>query len=263
MLIYFNFCVSSVLFLFSCCASVAHAVSDAPFKLSLTVSAKLGTVDVSWRNLDTPNDGYILLTDNEPAAPFHKYESTGIGVQPPSDDASSEQQSNGTNASSIRSNRIQFNYGNGNASALYWLRPTEESGWVSTSVIFNSDHLRSITKHTKCYGYWAIYLNNDLEPVGSTCMRAYATWMNDERERLKRFRIRDLFIVGTHDSGSYRTNFNASHNDTLVTKYALTQVNIPSAPSICHFTAQLPSTCRFDRNVYSFPFDRVTTSRRN
>lgn len=202
-------------------------MNDVPFKLSLTVSAKLGTVDVSWYNLDTPNDGYILLTDTEPTVPFHKHE-LNIVEWPPSI-AGNEQQSRGnrtissTHRPSI--NRIQFNYGNGNASALYWVKPTEQNGWVSTSIIFNSDLLKSITKHTKCYGYWAIYLNNALEPVASTCIRAYATWMNDEREHLKNFRIRDLFIVGTHDSGSYRTNFNASNNETVVTKYALTQVN--------------------------------------
>lgn len=191
-----------------------------PFKLSLTVSAKLSTVDISWYNLDTPNEGYILLTDAEPTVPFRKYEQF--------QSTETEHQSNDTSIASIqRSNlkRIQFTYGYRNASALYWVKPTEKNGWVPSSVTFDSNHMKSITKHTKCYGYWAIYLNNALEPVARTCVRTYATWMNDERDHLKHFRFRDLFVVGTHDSGSYRMNFDASRNDTLVTKYSLTQVN--------------------------------------
>lgn len=192
------------------------------------MSAKLGTVDVSWNNLKTPNDGYILLTDDEPTVPFHKYELNAAEEQQQPLDAESEKQSNDTTITSTHRpnlNRIQFNYGNRNASALFWVKPSEENGWVSTGITFDSDHLQSITKQTKCYGYWAVYVNNGFDPVASTCIRAYATWMNDEREHLKHFRMRDLFIVGTHDSGSYRMNLNASRNDTLVTKYALTQVN--------------------------------------
>lgn len=213
------------------CFISTYLVNEVPFKLSLTVSAKLGTVDVSWYNLQTPNDGYILLTDTEPSAPFHKYELKNIvdqQQQPPHQlhDTAIEQNTNDTSIQKLNLNRIQFNYGISNASALYWLKPAEKNGWISTNVLFDSMHLKSITKYTRCYGYWAIYLNNALNPVASTCIRAYATWMNDERDKLKQFRFRDLFIVGTHDSGSYRTNFNASRNDTLVTKYALTQVNI-------------------------------------
>lgn len=207
---------------------MCSTVNDVPFKLSLTVSAKLGTVDISWYNLDTPNAGYILLTDNEPTQPFHKYELNVVEPQLPStpiDQRPSDTTASSTSTARPNLKRTQFIYGNGNATALYWVKPIEKNGWVSTSVEFNSDLSKSITKHTKCYGYWAIYLNNALQPVASTCVRAYATWMNDERDNLKHFRIRDLFIVGTHDSASYRTNFNASSNDTLVTKYALTQVN--------------------------------------
>lgn len=205
------------------------AVNDVPFKLSLTVSAKLGTVDLSWYNLPTPNVGYILLTDTEPTAPFHIHElrpiephsiDTDVARQQPQQQQAQEQ----TRKQNL--NRIRFTYGFGNASALYWVRPSDRNGWEASSVIFDSNLLKSITKHTKCYGYWAIYLNDALDVVQpGTCMRAYGTWMNDERDHVKHFRFRDLFIVGTHDSASYRMNFNATRNDTLVTKYALTQVN--------------------------------------
>lgn len=64
-----------------------------------------------------------------------------------------------------------------------------------------------------------------MNPIISTCVRAYPTWMNDSKDFIKRFKFRDLFIMGSHDSGSYRANFNSNKNDTRVTKYALTQVS--------------------------------------
>lgn len=45
------------------------------------------------------------------------------------------------------------------------------------------------------------------------------------REHIKGFRFCNLFIVGSHDSGSFRTNFNPHGHDSIVTKYSLTQVN--------------------------------------
>jgi hypothetical protein len=37
-------------------------------------------------------------------------------------------------------------------------------------------------------------------------------------------RLRDLFIPGSHDSSSYKDNFNFKRDNTIVTKYSLTQV---------------------------------------
>jgi len=38
-------------------------------------------------------------------------------------------------------------------------------------------------------------------------------------------KFRDLFIPGTHDSASYRDNFDLK-SETIVTKYSLTQVSL-------------------------------------
>lgn len=54
-------------------------------------------------------------------------------------------------------------------------------------------------------------------------MKLYPTWMNDLRQHLGGFRVRELFIPGTHDSASYKQNFRPRHEENIVTKYSLTQ----------------------------------------
>lgn len=197
-------------------------VIEKPFKVSLTISAKLNALEVSWYNLKTPNDGFILLTDEEPQRPFRKQVVTDVGQQ-------SHQiytnEDNSTYKYYAEPENIRWTYGKSNKQALYQTKPTETNGWITTNVIFDNKHLEHLSATTKCYGYWAVYIDNMANPVFVTCVRAYATWMNDNKDLIKRFKFRDLFILGSHDSGSFRTNFNSSRNETLVTKYALTQVS--------------------------------------
>lgn len=124
-------------------------------------------------------------------------------------------------------------YGPDNNSALYWTTVNSENGWITTNIPFDMNLSRNLSIHTKCYGYWAVYLNvaahrQSIEaPVtveGKTCISAHATWMTDNRTHYGKFQFHDLFLVGTHDSGSYRENFDPLQNETLVTKYSITQV---------------------------------------
>lgn len=124
-------------------------------------------------------------------------------------------------------------YGLDNNSALYWTTVNSENGWITTNIPFDMNLSRNLSIHTKCYGYWAVYLNvaahrQSIEaPVtveGKTCISAHATWMTDNRTHYGKFQFHDLFLVGTHDSGSYRENFDPLQNETLVTKYSITQV---------------------------------------
>lgn len=55
------------------------------------------------------------------------------------------------------------------------------------------------------------------------CLRAYPNWMSEMKNSIKDRKIRDLFIPGTHDSASYKRNFEPEIMDTLITKYSLTQ----------------------------------------
>lgn len=118
-----------------------------------------------------------------------------------------------------------WTFGPDNREVLYSVQPTEDEGWLTTDIHFDTNLLSQINSQTKCYGYWAVYLNEDGEIVATACIRTYATWMNDMKDHIKSFKFRDLFIIGSHDSGSFRSNFNPRHNETLVTKYSLTQVS--------------------------------------
>lgn len=195
---------------------------DKPFKVSLTISAKHNTLEVSWYNLKAPNAGYILLTNEEPQPPYKKHHLTDI------EQASREIYTNEDNSTYkyyADDEKIKWTYGKGNKQALYFAKASEPSGWITTNIIFDNQHLEQLNAATKCYGYWAVYIDNLSNPVFTTCIRAYATWMNDNKDLIKRFKFRDLFILGSHDSGSYRANFNSNRNETLVTKYSLTQVS--------------------------------------
>lgn len=189
--------------------------------MSLTISARLNALEISWFNLRTPTDGYILLTDEEPQPPYKKHQETDVEQ---SHHPIYSNEDNSTNKFYANEEKVKWTYGRSNRKALFSTKPTEASGWITTGVVFDNKHLEKLNATTKCYGYWAVYVDNLMNPVFTTCVRAYPTWMNDNKDLIKRFKFRDLFILGSHDSGSYRTNFNSTKNETLVTKYSLTQV---------------------------------------
>lgn len=212
---------------------------EKPFKLSITISARLNAIEISWYNLKTPNDGYILLTNEEPRPPFKKHQTADIVQSQPDIYTNND---NSTRKYSADNDITTWTYGKNNKLALYFIKPTESNGWSTTTVVFDNKLVENVSAATKCYGYWAIYVDRSNNPVVSTCMRAYATWMNDYKDMIKRFKFRDLFILGSHDSGSYRTNFNTNKNETLVTKYSLTQV------SSTHISIELVSIYRIENN---------------
>lgn len=124
-------------------------------------------------------------------------------------------------------------YGPDNNTAVYWTTVNSDSGWITTNIPFDMSLSRNLSIHSKCYGFWAVYLNiaanrqSAEAPVtveGKCCISAHATWMTDNRTHYGRFQFHDLFLVGTHDSGSYREQFDPLQNETLVTKYSITQV---------------------------------------
>lgn len=187
----------------------------------------MNALEIAWFNLETPNTGHILLTDEEPQPPYQIHRTSAPQSWPAS--ASSSVSSSSEDVLARQYNRnangAYWTFGKNRTKALYWLRPNETNGWITTNVIFDNSLLSTLKPETKCYGYWVVYVDELSDGMFSTCMRAHATWMNDHKEMIKRFRFRDLFILGTHDSGSYRLNFNSTKNETLVTKYSLTQVS--------------------------------------
>jgi hypothetical protein len=75
---------------------------------------------------------------------------------------------------------------------------------------------------TDCYGLWLFFVQSDEVKVRS-CLRARPNWMSQMKPVLKNRKIRDLFLPGTHDSASYKRNFDPTYMDNLITKYSLTQ----------------------------------------
>lgn len=224
---------------------------EKPFKLSLTISAKQNALEISWYNLKTtPNNGYILLTDEEPRAPFTKHQSSDV-EQPPHEIYTNEDKS--SSKFYANADNLVWKYNANNKNALYWVQPTESNGWVTTNVIFNNSLLQTLNRNTSCYGYWAVYIDSLSNPVFTSCVRAYPTWMNDNRDIIKKFKFRDLFILGSHDSGSFRSNFNTTRNETLVTKYALTQVC-----SACFFLEIVSKFSRCELNFHKI--DEISLS---
>ncbi|XP_067623367.1 PI-PLC X domain-containing protein 1 [Eurosta solidaginis] len=103
------------------------------------------------------------------------------------------------------------------------LQPSGASQWFTTGVPFDFALSRNVTAKTSCYGYWASYVNGNGTILASACLSAYPRWMRDMKTVVGNLRLRDLFIPGTHDAGSYKPNFDPLLNETIVTKYALTQ----------------------------------------
>lgn len=215
----------------------SNTAVERPFKISLAISAKLNALEIAWYNLDTPNTGHILLTNEEPQPPYQEHRLPATDSSPSSSSGSGSSEDVLNRKYNRNANTAYWTFGKNRTKALYWLRPNETDGWLTTNVIFDNSLLATLKPDTKCYGYWAVYVDDYSNAMFSTCMRAHATWMNDHKEMIKRFRFRDLFILGTHDSGSYRLNFNSTKNETLVTKYSLTQVSfiqlIGDHSSIC------------------------------
>jgi hypothetical protein len=84
-----------------------------------------------------------------------------------------------------------------------------------------SDH-RRLDFDTGCYSFWH-HLVVDGKVVSSGCMRTRSHWMRDMRKDIENKKIRQLFLPGTHDSASYKYNFDPTRSETLITLYSLTQ----------------------------------------
>uniref|UniRef100_A0A182P0Y5 Phosphatidylinositol-specific phospholipase C X domain-containing protein n=1 Tax=Anopheles epiroticus TaxID=199890 RepID=A0A182P0Y5_9DIPT len=106
---------------------------------------------------------------------------------------------------------------------LFSLQPIYTNGWTKTGIKFNYDLMKSVTTNTSCYGYYAYFVRPNGTVLASHCMKLFPRWMADLRPHLSPFRMRELFLPGTHDSASYKAGFDPQYQETIITKYALTQ----------------------------------------
>ncbi|XP_046384084.1 uncharacterized protein LOC124154421 [Ischnura elegans] len=106
---------------------------------------------------------------------------------------------------------------------LFTVAPQSADGSARTDVLSKvPDDDIGFTE--QCYGHWVGYLRpaNDSESppqlLASSCIRTRPTWMHDLAPQIGQKRLRDLFIPGTHDSGSF-----AEGTGDRITKYTYTQ----------------------------------------
>ncbi|XP_055611301.1 PI-PLC X domain-containing protein 1-like [Uranotaenia lowii] len=114
-------------------------------------------------------------------------------------------------------------YGQRKKEVLFSIKPKYQNGWTRTDIIFDHSFMDQVAITTSCYGYYAYFINGNGTVQSSYCMKLYPTWMNDLKGHIGQFRVREMFIPGTHDSASFKKNFNHHKNDNIVTKYSLTQ----------------------------------------
>lgn len=212
----------SVLCIINTCIVLAAQISDQPLALSLTISSRTRSLEVAWRNAQIHAGDAVVITTEEPLT-FQKpstgviesevvTEGSGGGIEPSSNAFD--------NNSRFRSD---WQCNNSTTSIVHQLIPKNANEWITTTVPFDYALSSEITIDTKCYGFWASYIDSNGTILATGCISAHPKWMNEMRSHIENFRLRDLFIPGTHDSGSYRYRFNPVINETLVTKYSLTQ----------------------------------------
>lgn len=204
-------------------------------KLWLTISARRRFLEVSWKNAPAQSGDFVLLTKQDPTsfeklllppgtplASFNNEEASGFG------EASVDYVPihGVTSKPDTRNSGQRFWSANGGTIQIVAaIQPSEgiSSQWFTTGVPFDYALSQNVTVETACYGFWASYIDEEGRILAKTCLRAYPRWMNELKSLIGEMRLRDLFLPGTHDSGSYRPDFDPLLKESLVTKYALCQ----------------------------------------
>lgn len=162
--------------------------------LYITVNARYNRLELTWRNFNDRN-GYIVLTEDYPIQNF--------------------QRSGATN--------WEYTFGQTKKRAIYSTKPTQTNGWIETNVVYNRNVMNNVRLNTSCYGYYGYFVNSFGLIQSVYCMKLHPTWMNDRRAHLGKFRLRELFIPGTHDSSTYRPGLLPIFWNVAIHKYSVTQ----------------------------------------
>ncbi|XP_052862259.1 uncharacterized protein LOC128268976 [Anopheles cruzii] len=227
--------------------------------LYITVNARTRTLELAWRNFDDLSN-YILLAERYPVPAFqprYYYYTRPPGAStspgpPPGDDAATGSSStpevttgggsivnDGSTTENSASSagpsdesgelEVEWDYdfrdehGVRKKEVLFSVQPIFANGWTRTDIKFNYDLMKEANTTTGCYGYYGYFVSPNGTVLDVHCMKLYPTWMNDLRSHLSGFRVKELFLPGTHDSASYKHNFDPQFQENIVSKYALTQ----------------------------------------
>lgn len=161
----------------------------------ISINPKSHQVELNWFNIDlnTTIDPVIIVTD---------------GLV-----------SNFSTEDFLGSTRWILNDG---VKLLFDLALNTTHGHQPTNIKHNFASHRRMDFDTGCYNYWINLVAGNVV-LCSACLRTNAFWMNEMRDVLHTRKIRQMFLPGTHDSASYKYNFDPTSMETLVTRYTLTQ----------------------------------------
>lgn len=162
--------------------------------LYITVNARYNRLELTWRNFNDLN-GYIVLAEDYPIQSFQ-----------PTGDSSWE-----------------YTFGGSKKRVIYTVKPLQTNGWIETNVVFNRNVLANVGFTTSCYGYYGYFVNSNGQVQSVYCMKLHPTWMTDRWAQLGKFRLRELFIPGTHDSSASRPGLLPIFWNLRVHKYSITQ----------------------------------------
>lgn len=176
------------------CAPVFNA-DEKRLSIYLAINPKNHHIELSWFNLDLNStiDPFVLITDG------------------PIKNVSSEDY--------LGALRYVVDEG---VEVLYDSALNTTEGRHLTHLKHSFALHRRMDFDTSCYNFWW-HLVTDGEISDSGCMKTNAFWMNEMRSKIASRKFRQLFIPGTHDSASYKYNFDPNTMENLVTRYSLTQ----------------------------------------
>ncbi|CAG5097889.1 Similar to Plcxd2: PI-PLC X domain-containing protein 2 (Mus musculus), partial [Cotesia congregata] len=102
---------------------------------------------------------------------------------------------------------------------LFIYHPAEMSGYIKTGVLPSKEnYLMDSTYVEQCTGYIGAWFRNDILRK-SSCLSTHPDWMSKHRDILMNMTLQELFIPGTHSSGSYSEEL----PPTILQRYTITQ----------------------------------------
>ncbi|XP_055386146.1 PI-PLC X domain-containing protein DDB_G0269228-like [Condylostylus longicornis] len=170
--------------------------------LNVIINAKTRSLEITIKNARLIEGDLIVVTNSEPKE-FPKLNNLGTN---------SEINYEKTQKWKVNADTILGKY-----------EPKQKDDWIKTNLKFNYEESEKIDSKTECYSHWISYIDKDGNILSKSCIRAYPTWMNDMKDSIQNFNMKQIFIPGSHDAGSYRLNFNPEKDETVITKYSLTQ----------------------------------------
>ncbi|XP_046486843.1 uncharacterized protein [Neodiprion pinetum] len=108
-----------------------------------------------------------------------------------------------------------------NSTPIYSFQPTASSGIRQTGIDAEFVPSSSLTFERQCLGYHVAWLRDD-SIMKTNCLETRPNWMADRKEALGSKRFRDLFLPGTHNSGSYSI-VEEPTSENIVSKYIICQ----------------------------------------